>query len=201
MNSALSNFDFHIEALQRSRIKLLQMTFLELLVTLLSVYLVYAYVQTNFWVSNNIIAIAFTIHCIENWLVGNIRYVALIFLGLIAYDVYFVYASDVMMTVAGGVNLPIKLMFPTGKGQLAILGLGDIVIPGLLCSLCIRCDYIQAFKRGKEQAIKDGVRNDLSEVAKYIEKEMSCFYFYQSLISYFLGMVVTYGALSVLQSA
>jgi len=177
------------------------MTVLEFAITFLCVYLVYAYVQTNYWVSNNMIAIAFTIHCIENWLVGNIKYIGLIFGGLIAYDVYFVFASDVMMTVAGGVNLPIKLMFPTGSGHLAILGLGDIVIPGLLCSLCIRCDYIQAFKKGKEQAIKDGVRNDLTEVAKYIEKEMSCFYFYQSLFAYFLGMVATYGALSILQQA
>jgi minor histocompatibility antigen H13 len=126
------------------------MTLLELMATVLSMYLVYAYVQTNYWVSNNIIAIAITIHCIENWLVGNIRHIGLIFGGLIAYDVYFVYASDVMITVAGGVNLPIKLMFPAASGHMAILGLGDIVIPGLLCSMCIRCDYIHAFKNGKE---------------------------------------------------
>jgi len=177
------------------------MTVLEFAISFLCVYLVYAYLQSNYWVSNNMIAIAFTVHCIENWLVGNIKYLSLIFGGLIAYDVYFVFASDVMMTVAGGVNLPIKLMFPTATGHLAILGLGDIVIPGLLCSLCIRCDYIQAFKRGKEQAVKDGVRNDLNEVAKYIEKEMSCYYFHQSLFAYFLGMVATYGALSVLKQA
>ena len=44
-------------------------------------------------------------HIINPELVGKIRYMALIFLGVIAYDVYFVYASDVKMTVAGGVNL------------------------------------------------------------------------------------------------
>ena len=157
---------------------MLHFTVLEFASLLLSCYLVYSYIMTKFWVANNIIAIAFTIHCIENWLVGNIKFITLIFAGLILYDVYFVFGSDVMMTVAKGVDLPIKLLFPANQGQFAMIGLGDIVIPGLLCSMCIRYDYIQAFKRGKEQAIKDGVRkSDLQEVQKYIEKEMNTYYF------------------------
>jgi len=92
------------------------MTILELGVTLFSAYLVYAYIQTKFWVANNIIAIAFTIHAIENWLVGNFKHIALIFVGLLCYDVYFVFASDVMMTVATGVDLPIKILFPAASG-------------------------------------------------------------------------------------
>ncbi len=76
------------------------MTFLELAVALFSVYLVYTYIQTKYWVANNMIALAFAIYAIENWLVGSFKHVALIFGGLIAYDVYFVFASDVMMTVA-----------------------------------------------------------------------------------------------------
>jgi minor histocompatibility antigen H13 len=94
----------------------LRMTFLELAVALMSVYFVYTYVQTKFWVANNMIAICFTVNCIENWLVGNIKHIALIFGGLIAYDVYFVFASDVMMTVAQKVELPLKLLFPVGNG-------------------------------------------------------------------------------------
>jgi minor histocompatibility antigen H13 len=52
------------------------------------------------------------VYAIENWLVGSIRNVMLIFAGLIAYDVYFVFASDVMMTVASGIELPIKILLP-----------------------------------------------------------------------------------------
>ena len=106
-----------------------------------------------------------------------------------------VFASEVMMTVAKGIDLPIKILFPHGSGQFAMLGLGDIIIPGMMASMCIRCDLINAFKIGKEKAIKDGVKGD--EVNKYIEKEMETYYFHQSLIGYFLGMLGTYAALSV----
>lgn len=162
LNSALQNYDFPIQFLTKQKYKALHFTVLEFASLLLASYLVYSYCMTKYWVANNIIAIAFTIHCIENWLVGNFKLIVVIFAGLICYDVYFVFASDVMMTVAKSVDLPIKLLFPAGKGQYGLIGLGDVVIPGLMCSMCIRYDYIQAFKRGKESAIKDGVRkNDL----------------------------------------
>lgn len=98
----------------RQKYKTLHFTVLEFASLLLAGYLAYSYFMTRYWVANNIIAIAFTIHCIENWLVGNIKFIALIFAGLICYDVYFVFASDVMMTVAKSVDLPIKLLFPIG---------------------------------------------------------------------------------------
>lgn len=197
MNSALQAFDFHVGFLQRSRLVALRMTFLELVVALFSVYFVYIYAQTKFWVANNMIALCFAINAIENWLVGNIRHIALIFAGLIAYDVYFVFASDVMMTVATSVDLPLKLLFPAGSGQFAMIGLGDIVIPGLLTSLCIRCDLIQAFKIGKEKAIKDGVKDDGTVVNKYIEKEMGCYYFNMSLFGFIFGLGCTYSAMII----
>jgi len=49
---------------------------------------------------NNLIAMCFAIYSIENWLVGSFTNIMLIFTGLIAYDVGFVFYSDVMMTVA-----------------------------------------------------------------------------------------------------
>lgn len=84
---------------------------------------------------------------------------------------------------------------------MAMLGLGDIVIPGLLASMCIRSDLVTAFREGKERALKDGVRNDLELVGNYVAKQMNCYYFYQSLIGYLLGMVATYSALNILKQA
>jgi len=31
-----------------------------------------------------------------------------------------------------------------------MIGLGDIIVPGFLCSLCIRLDYLRAYKSTKE---------------------------------------------------
>ncbi len=98
------------------------------------------------------IAVAFTIYAIENWLVGSTRDIFVVFAGLIAYDVYFVFASDVMLTVAQGMQLPLKILLPVDQGMknFAMIGLGDIIIPGLFSSMCLRCDLISAFKLGKK---------------------------------------------------
>ena len=59
------------------------------------------------------------------------------------YDVVFVFGSDVMMTVATNFDMPMKLLFPIkGKGY-AMLGIGDIIVPGLLVSMCLRADFIR----------------------------------------------------------
>lgn len=76
------------------------MTLLELASLLIAAYTTYVYVFSRAWFLNNIFAICFTIYTIENWLVGSFRYILVIFSGLILYDMFFVYHSDVMMTVA-----------------------------------------------------------------------------------------------------
>jgi hypothetical protein len=58
--------------------------------------------------------------------------------GLFVYDIFWVFATDVMTTVATGINAPILLMFPQDMLRVgainavkhSMLGLGDIVIPG-----------------------------------------------------------------------
>jgi len=66
---------------------------------------------------------------------------------LFFYDIFFVFGTDVMLTVAKGIDAPIKLQFPkdfSGKtSKYAILGLGDIVIPGVFVSLCLRYDFLK----------------------------------------------------------
>ncbi len=53
--------------------------------------------------------------------------------GLFFYDIFWVYGTDVMLTVAKNLNAPIKLLFPIDLAavppKLSLLGLGDIVIP------------------------------------------------------------------------
>ena len=72
---------------------------------------------------------------------------------LFFYDIFFVFGTDVMLTVAKGINAPIKLMFPKDysgeKPQYSILGLGDIVIPGIFVSLCLRFDVLKTINKEK----------------------------------------------------
>ena len=53
--------------------------------------------------------------------------------GLFVYDVFWVFGTEVMVSVAKGLNAPIKLLFPKALGvtpmPFSMLGLGDIVIP------------------------------------------------------------------------
>ncbi|XP_024639567.1 signal peptide peptidase 1 [Medicago truncatula] len=51
--------------------------------------------------------------------------------GLFVYDIFWVFFTHVMVTVAKSFEAPIKLLFPTADSArlFSMLGLGDIVIP------------------------------------------------------------------------
>ncbi|KAH7108110.1 signal peptide peptidase-domain-containing protein [Auriculariales sp. MPI-PUGE-AT-0066] len=72
--------------------------------------------------------------------------------GLFFYDIWFVFYTEVMVSVATGLDVPIKLVWPksftfTSSSGSAMLGLGDIVIPGAFISLCLRYDFARAVAR------------------------------------------------------
>jgi minor histocompatibility antigen H13 len=59
------------------------------------------------------------------------------------YDVGFVFGSDVMMTVAQGFEAPMKILLPIRGYGFGMLGIGDIIVPGFLVSMCLRCDFVR----------------------------------------------------------
>ena len=133
-------------------------TFLDLFCWVITLILAYGYNETirngshGNWISNNIFAICFSLAAIENWQVGRFDQMAVILILFVVYDAYFVYGTTVMIDVAQGVSGPMKIMFPmTGTSSYSMLGLGDIIIPGLMCSLCIRLDFIRLFLKVKEE--------------------------------------------------
>ena len=79
--------------------------------------------------------------------IGNFKNGFMLLTLLFFYDIFFVFGTDVMLTVAKGIDAPIKLQFPKDysaeKPQYSILGLGDIVIPGIFVSLCLRFDFLK----------------------------------------------------------
>ena len=99
-----------------------------------------------------------------------------------------------MVTVAKNLDGPIKLLFPrsliphaeTGKVELSLLGLGDIVIPGFFLALLLRFDAENA----KMSTSKVNVSDNFPKP-----------YFYSALIAYFLGLGTTLFVMVYFQAA
>ena len=87
--------------------------------------------------ANNFLGICFCFQGIEKLSLGSYKIAAILLVGLFFCDIFWVFGTDVMVTVAKSLDGPIKILFPrslelneSGKPDLALLGLGDIVIPG-----------------------------------------------------------------------
>jgi len=98
--------------------------------------------------------------------------------GLFFYDIFWVYGTDVMLTVAKSVEAPIKLMFPFNWAEVppkfSMLGLGDIVIPGVFVALCLKYDVDRRIKNARSL-------NDIPTT-----------YFNWCFVGYTLGMITTF---------
>lgn len=96
-----------------------------------------------------------------------------------------------MVTVAKGLDAPIKLLAPKpnttgGITDFAMLGLGDVVIPGLMIALCLRFDLAQ-------HALRNPGKTDPSQVGP--RASFARPYFWTGIISYLVGLGVTIGVM------
>jgi len=109
-----------------------------------SVFLGGLYFWQKYWVVNNIIGLAFCVQAISLISVGSYKIGCILLSGLFFYDIFWVFGTDVMVSVAKSFDAPIKLLFPKDLFaetlQFSMLGLGDIVIPGFLIALLLRFD-------------------------------------------------------------
>ncbi|ODV95227.1 hypothetical protein PACTADRAFT_2932 [Pachysolen tannophilus NRRL Y-2460] len=152
------------------------------------------------WILSNCLGSFFTIFGIQSVRIGNFKTSFIMLLGLFIYDIYFVFGSDVMVTVAKGIDIPVKLLIPnlplpeldsetslsSLKLPMSMLGLGDIVVPGVFISLCLRFDLWRFHNFNKDLEF-----HHLQPFPKP--------YFITSLIGYIFGLVTTMGALHVSQ--
>mmetsp|Transcript_20197 Transcript_20197/g.52099 ORF Transcript_20197/g.52099 Transcript_20197/m.52099 type:complete len:604 (+) Transcript_20197:3-1814(+) len=106
-----------------------------------------AYALTKRWVLANVLAASFSLCAIEMLSLGSFQIGALLLCALFLYDIFWVFGTEVMVTVAKGIDAPIKLLFPKDlhaeKVEFSLLGLGDIVIPGIFVALMLRFDMKQ----------------------------------------------------------
>uniref|UniRef100_A0A672QHW9 Minor histocompatibility antigen H13-like n=1 Tax=Sinocyclocheilus grahami TaxID=75366 RepID=A0A672QHW9_SINGR len=102
------------------------------------------YVLKKHWIANNLFGLAFALNGVELLHLNNVSTGCILLGGLFVYDVFWVFGTNVMVTVAKSFEAPIKLVFPQDlleKGldarNFAMLGLGDIVLLILIYSCSV----------------------------------------------------------------
>lgn len=98
------------------------------------------YIWTKNWIASNIFGIAFSLSALQLIDLDSFKTGWILLGGLFFYDVFWVFGTDVMVTVATKFDAPIKLLWPRsftpeipgGPLKFTLLGLGDIVMPGIL---------------------------------------------------------------------
>lgn len=138
----------------------------------------------NHWMSTNIMGISFSIQAISLVNLNSFRIGFVILCGLFVYDIFWVFGTEVMVKVATKFDVPAKVLFPRNMGaeSPAMLGLGDIVIPGMFIALMLRLDWhMEDPENNKKLQGK--------ELTRTIPKSRR--YFFGCLLSYIVGMSVT----------
>jgi minor histocompatibility antigen H13 len=112
------------------------------------------YMWQKHWIANNVFGLAFALTGIEILNLNKVVTGCILLGGLFVYDIFWVFGTNVMVTVAKSFEAPIKVVFPQdllehglSANNFAMLGLGDIVIPGIFISLLLRFDV--SLKRGR----------------------------------------------------
>ncbi|KAJ5166129.1 uncharacterized protein N7482_004910 [Penicillium canariense] len=124
----------------------------------------FAFVTKPWWLTN-FLGFSFSYGALQFMSPSTFWTGSLILGSLFFYDIYFVFFTPLMVTVATKLDVPIKLLFPRppSPGQepdvqsLAMLGLGDIVIPGMMVGLALRFDlFLYYSRKGAQQARMEG---------------------------------------------
>jgi minor histocompatibility antigen H13 len=106
------------------------------------------YILEKHWLANNALGMVFALQGIEFLSLDSIQVGAILLTGLFFYDIFWVFCTPVMVTVAKSFDAPIKLLFPRALDAASVpfsmLGLGDIVIPGIYVALALRMDRARA---------------------------------------------------------
>jgi len=145
------------------------------------------YYFTKHWTFNNILGMTFCIFGIENMLLGQFKVGFILLCLLFFYDIFWVFGTPVMVTVAKNLDGPIKLQFPkllsADKLEFNMIGLGDIVIPGVFVALMLRFDLINYFN--------ERVSGSTPEDDRVPYSFSNVIFFKSTLIGYVAGIFTT----------
>jgi len=193
------NNEFKLRLTQKKE-EILKVTFSKVHIALvvLAIAVTVTYSFTKNWILSNFLGLAFSITTIPLLKLDSFKTGILLLSALFFYDIFWVFFTPVMVTVAKNFDAPIKMLFPrnifawikagvlTTKGtEFSMLGLGDIAIPGVYVALCARFDHYHAVKKNGGKPIK----------------KFPMPYFFSCFISYILGLVTTMGVMHIFKHA
>ena len=133
------------------------------------------------WWLTNILGFSFAYNALQIMSPTTAWTGTLILMALFIYDIYFVFFTPLMVTVATNIDIPAKLLFPRpvgphqdqSKQALSMLGLGDIVLPGIIIGYALRFDlhlfYLRKQVRqviGNATVLEDAEDEKASETRK-----------------------------------
>lgn len=207
------------------------------------------------WFLTNLLGFSFCYGSLQITTPGTSWTGTLLLCALFFYDIYFVFFTPMMVTVATKLDVPIKLLFPRPDGcikpkgvskkseiwenflqclakkrTMAMLGLGDIVIPGMMLAFALRFDLYLYYRKlsalsstSKGGNKPDEAKEKDNEKATYLPatgswgerfwtsknlhsaelqaKQFPKIYFTASVVGYILGLIVTVVAMQISRHA
>jgi minor histocompatibility antigen H13 len=166
-------------------------THLHMATLFLSIVATAYYVYSKNWILSNLFGLAFATSAVQLIALDAFATGMILLGGLFFYDIFWVFGTEVMVSVAKNFDAPIKVVFPRDlwaeKLQFTMLGLGDIVIPGIFVALCLRFDQFNRMKQG---------------VATMKSKfDFSKPYYTACFVAYCVGLVTTVVVMHTFQAA
>lgn len=154
--------------------------------------------------------LAATVACFNT--ISSVRFdsfktASLLLAALFLYDIYFVFGTNIMVTVAKSFEAPCKMVWPTAntssssvKPQFTMLGLGDIILPGWFIAIALRFDHARSLRSSlsKRSTSSDHITPTANE-DQPTKAGMASFskpYFWSVLSAYTLGLLLTIGVMN-----
>ena len=163
-----------------------------------------AYFMTKHFYLNNVYGIFFSIIGIETVMMGGTSIGFILLVLLFFYDIYWVFFTKVMVTVAINLEGPIKLMFPKKfdwevQKDFNMIGLGDIVIPGIYVAMMLRFDYLRMLEKLTKEGTELVKDSNGDTVIPFTLRGFSTFIC--TFTGYCLGILATLIIMNVFQAA
>lgn len=179
----------------RADISRFSFTVIHFIMLFFSIVLTVYYGLTKNWIASNIFGLSFSVNAIQLLSLDSFKTGMILLSGLFFYDIFWVFYTPVMVSVAKNFDAPIKLLWPRhiieyiyGKAtSFAMLGLGDIVIPGIFVALTLRYDRHMSWKR--------------NPVGEFRSTDFPKPYFTACFIAYILGLVTTTAVMHIFNAA